>query len=60
MTGCIVEPTVGHLPKEILQVTRYIMLYGAVITVKVLDTHPCRSLLVQEGLEISIQVIVKN
>ena len=35
------------------------MLYGAVLTVKVLDTHPCRLLLVQGGLEISIQVTVK-
>ena len=35
------------------------MLYGAVVTVKVLDTHPCKSPLVQGGLEIPIQVIVK-
>ena len=35
------------------------MLYDAVVTVKVLDTHPRRSPLVQGGLEIPIQVIVK-
>ena len=35
------------------------MLYGAVVTVNVLDTHPHRSPLVQGGLEIPIQVIVK-
>ena len=46
LTGCIGESTVGHLPKEISQVTRFIMLYGAVVTVKVLDTHH-RSPLVQ-------------
>ena len=60
VTGCIVESTVGHLPKEIPQVTWFIMLYGAVVTVKVLDTHLHRLLLVQGGLEIPIQVIVKN
>ena len=46
VTGCIVESTFGHLPKEILLVTQVIMLYGAVVTVKVLNTHPCRSPLV--------------
>ena len=59
LTGCIGESTVGHLPKEISRVTRFIMLYGAVVTVKVLDTHHRRSPLVQGGLEIPIQVIVK-
>ena len=51
--------SVGHLPKEISRVTRFIMLYGAVVTVKVMDTHHRRSLLVQGGLEISIQFVVK-
>ena len=59
LTGCIGESTVGHLPKEISRVTRFIMLYGAVVTVKVLDTHHRRSPLVQGGLEIPIQIIVK-
>ena len=44
--GCIVESAVGHLPKEISRVTRFIMLYR-------------RSPLVRGGLEIPIQVIVK-
>jgi len=34
------------------------MLYGATVAVKVLDTHHCRLLLVQGGLEIPIQVTV--
>ena len=34
-------------------------MYGPVVTVKVLDTHHCRSPLVQGSLEIPIQVIVK-
>ena len=59
LTGCIGESTVSHLPKEISRVTRFIILYGAVVTVKVLDTHHHRSPLVQGGLEIPIQVIVK-
>ena len=59
LTGCIGESTVGHLPKEISPVTRFIMLYGTVVTVKVLDTHHRRSPLVQGGLEIPIQVVVK-
>ena len=59
LAGCIGESTVGHLPKEISRVTRFIMLYGAVVTVKVLDTHHRRSPLVQGGLEIPIQVRVK-
>ena len=35
------------------------MLYGARVMVKVLNTHHCRSPLVQGGLEIPVQVIVK-
>ena len=35
------------------------MLHGAIVVVKVLDTHHPRSPLVQGGLEIPIQVIVK-
>jgi len=34
------------------------MLYDATVAIKVLDTHHCRLLLVQGGLEIPIQVTV--
>lgn len=54
----LVESTVGHLPKEISRVTRFIMLHGAIVTAKVIDTHHRRSPLVQGGLEIPIQVTV--
>ena len=54
-----VESTVGHLPREISRLTRYIMLRGAIVVVKILDTHHRRSPLVQGGLEIPIQVTVK-
>ena len=59
LPGYLVEVTVGHLPKEISRVTRFIMLHGATVAVKVLDTHHRRSPLVQGGLEIPIQVLVK-
>ena len=38
--------------------TQFIMLYGVTVAIKVLDTHHCRLLLVQGGLEIPIQVMV--
>jgi hypothetical protein len=52
------ESTVGHLPKEISRITRYIMLYGALVSVKVVDIHRRRSPLVQGGLEIPVEVTV--
>lgn len=54
------ESTVGHLPREISRFTRYVILYGAIVVVKILNTHHRRSPLVQGGLEIPIQVIVKT
>jgi len=55
----VVESTVGHLPKEISRLMRFIMLHGAaIVVVKILNTHH-RTPLVQGGLEIPIQVIVK-
>uniref|UniRef100_A0A1X7URC4 Uncharacterized protein n=1 Tax=Amphimedon queenslandica TaxID=400682 RepID=A0A1X7URC4_AMPQE len=50
---------VGHLPKEISRVTRYIMEHGAVVTLKVMDIHYCRSPLVQGGLEIPVMAQVQ-
>ena len=38
---------------------RFIILHGAIVVVKILNTHHCRSPLVQGGLELPIQVIVK-
>jgi len=55
----VVESTVGHLPKEISRLTRFIMLHSAIVVVKILNTHHRRSPLVQGGLKIPIQVIVK-
>ena len=55
----VVESTVDHLLREISRLTRFIMLHGAIVVVKVLNTHQCRSPLVQGDLEIPVQVIVK-
>ena len=54
-----VESTLGHLPKEISLITRYIVLYGAVVRIRVTDVNHQRSPLVQEGLEITVEVLVK-
>ena len=50
------ETIVGYSPKEIARFTHYIILCGARLSVKVLDTQHRRSPLVQGGLEIQIQV----
>ena len=47
LPGTLMESTVGHLPKEISRITRYIMLYGALVSVRIVDTHRRRSPLVQ-------------
>ena len=54
-----VESTIGHLPKEICRFTSFLMLYGGIVVVKVLDTHHRRSPLVRGGLEIPVLLIVK-
>ncbi len=53
------ESTVGHLPKEISRLTRFIMLYEAMVTVKVTSVQQRRSPLVQGGLEIPVLVTVQ-
>ena len=50
----------GDLPKDISRFTYYIVLYGARVTAKVIDTQHRRSPLVQGGLEIPIQVMVET
>ena len=59
LPGTTSASTVGHLPKEISRVTRYLLFYGAVVTARVLDTHHRRSPLIQGGLEVPIEVHVK-
>ena len=57
--GRIGPVVVGHLPKEISRVTRYIMEHGAIVSAIVTDSHHRRSPLVQGGLEIPIKVTVE-
>ena len=51
-----IESTVGHLPREIPRLMRFIMLHGAIAIVKILDAL-CGLPLLQGGLETPIQVI---
>ena len=48
----------GHLPREISKFTRFIILHGATVKVKVSDTKYGRSPLIEGGLEIPIEVEV--
>ena len=50
---------VGHLPREISRFTRFIILRGATVKVKVSDTKYRRSPLIQGGLEIPVEVEVQ-
>ena len=52
------EKTVGHLPREISRITKFIFDRNATVTVKVSSSHYRRSPLVQGGLEIRFVVIV--
>ena len=58
-SGRLTSSVVSHLPKELSRNTRYIMEYGAVITLEVIDTHPRQSSLIQGGLEIRIKAEVR-
>lgn len=51
--------TVGHLPRELSRVTKFLMERGAAITAILLETHYRRSPLVQGGLEIPCLVKVE-
>ena len=48
------ELTVGHLTLELSRFTKYLLYCGAVVTAKLTSTHYRRSVLVQQGLEISL------
>ena len=50
---------VGHLPREISRFTRFIILHGATMKVKVSDTKYRRSPLIQGGLENPVEVEVQ-
>ena len=52
--GAQAENIVGHLPKEICRLVRYIMLHGARVSLKVVEETHRRSPLMQVGLEIPV------
>lgn len=52
------EKIVGHLPKEISRLVRFIILHRALVSVKVIDEAYRRSPLVQGGLEIPVLVTI--
>ena len=59
LQGCLADSTVGHLPREISRATRFFLLKGGVVCVKVINKNHRRSPLVQGGLEILVQVTVE-
>ena len=56
LPGQLAPSTVGHLSKEISKFTRFIILYGATVTIKVTDVNHRRSPLIQGGLELPVEV----
>ena len=58
LPGQLAPSTVGHLPKEISRFTRFIILYGATVTINVTNVNHWRSPLIQGGLELPVEVTV--
>ena len=58
LPGQLEPSTIGHLPKEISRFTRFIIHYGATVTVRVISDNHRRSPLIQGGLEIPVEVSV--
>ena len=52
--------TVGHLPKEISQITKYFLDRGISMHCKLTSRHYRRSPLVQGGLEIKCKVVIDS
>ena len=59
LPGTLVASIVGYIPKEISCYTRYIVEHGASVDAFVLATHYRPSPLIQGGLEIPIELVVK-
>ena len=58
LPGRLGPSTIGHLPKEISRFTRFIIHYGATVTVRIISDNHRRSPLIQRGLEIPVEVSV--
>ena len=51
--------TVGHLPKKVSRVTKFLINIRADVTVQLISTYYCKLPLVQDGLEICCDVNVR-
>ena len=51
--------SIGDIPLELSQITKFIIQRGAIVTVKVTGKHYCRSPLAQGGLEVPCENSVK-
>ena len=51
--------TVGHLPREVSQITKFLLDRGPKVTATLTSAIFCRSAMVQGGLEITCKVPVK-
>ena len=59
LPGRITDSVVGNMLKELSRIIYFIMLHGASVSAKVIDTHHRRSPLLQGGLEIRVEVTVE-
>ena len=52
LRGSLADSIIGHLPREISRATRFFLLRGGMVHLKVTDENYRRSPLIQGGLEI--------
>ena len=57
LRGYLADSIIGHLPREISRATRFFLLRGGMVHLKVTDENYRRSPLMQGGLEIPVEVI---
>ena len=57
LRGRLVDSIIGHLLREISRATRFFLLRGGMVHLKVTDENYRRSPLIQGGLEIPVEVI---
>ena len=50
---------VDHLPMELSRISKFVLDRAAIIEVKLRETHYCRSPLVQGGLEIPCDLVIR-
>ena len=57
LRGCLADAIIGHLPGEISRATRFFLLRGGMVHLKVTAENYRRSPLIKGGLEIPVEVI---